>query len=500
MTRGIGFAGALLVFTILVTANSSGYRYGVSDQAFYAPAVELAAHPTLFPHDRVVLATQTRVWLGDDVLGWIVRATGTDVPTLFFVLYLVTAATFAAGALLLARALGADDWTAAAFLALLTLRHRIARTGANTFEGYLHPRVLAFGLGLAALAFALRRRWAAATAVVVVAGIVHPTTAIWFALAVATMAVVQSAHRTRIIAGLAAAAVVAVLVGSRLIAGRLVVMDPAWLAVFADRDYLFAAEWPLYAWLTNLLYPVVIVAIARCRRHAGAAVPGEGALVAAMIALTAVFLISVPFTEARLALAVQLQVNRVFWLLDAVATCFLAWWIVGYLARRRSGRARAAIVGVLVAAAAARGAYVMHGRGSLVQLRPHATDWTATLEWLRGQPDSWQVLAAPDHVWRYGTNIRVTARKDVLVEATKDPAMAMYDRNIAMRVAERLAATADFDALTIDDVRRLASRFGLDVLIEPADHPFALPVLYRNASFIVYDLRPPRPAALVHPS
>jgi hypothetical protein len=100
------------------------------------------------------------------------------------------------------------------------------------------------------------------------------------------------------------------------------------------------------------------------------------------------------------------------------------------------------------------------------------------------------VLAAPDHVWRYGANVRIVARKDVLVEATKDPAIAMYDRRIAMRVAERLAATADFDALTIDDVRHLASRFSLDVLIEPADHPFALPVLHRNASFIVYDLRP----------
>jgi hypothetical protein len=490
VTRGIVLAGALLVFALLVTANSSGYRYGVSDQAFYAPAVELAAHPALFPRDRDVLATQTKLWLGDEVLGGIVRATGITVPTLFFVLYLVTVAAFAAGAFALARALGADGWTSAAFLTLLALRHRIARTGANTFEGYMHPRVLAFAIGLAALAFAVRRRWVAGAALVVLAGVVHPTTAIWFALAMAAMAIASSVHRSRMIIGLAAAAAVAALAGHRLISGRLVVMDPAWLAVFADRDYLFAADWPLYAWVTNLLYPVVIVAIARRRRRAGAAVPAEGALVAAMIALTAIFLVSIPFTEARLALAVQMQVNRVFWLLDAVTTFYLAWWIVGDLPRRWSARARTTIVAVLVVVAAVRGAYVMHGRGPLVQVRPPATDWTRALEWLRGQPDTWQVLAAPDHVWRYGANIRVVARKDVLVEATKDPAIAMYDRRLAMRVAERLAATADFDALTAADVRRLASRFALDVLVEPADHPFALPVLYRNASFIVYDLRP----------
>jgi hypothetical protein len=267
-------------------------------------------------------------------------------------------------------------------------------------------------------------------------------------------------------------------------------MDPAWLAVFADRDYLFAAQWPLYAWITNLLYPVVIIVIARCRRRAGVTVPGEGALVAAMIVLTALFLASVPFTEARLALAVQMQVNRVFWLLDAVATFYLAWWIVGHLAARWPARARTMLVGGLVALAAARGAYVMHGRGALVQVRPPATDWTAALDWLRGQPDTWQVLAAPDHVWRYGANVRIVARKDVLLEVTKDPAIAMYDRRIAMRVGERMAATANFDAFTIDDVRRLAVRFALDVFIEPVDRPFALPVLYRNASFVVYDLRP----------
>jgi hypothetical protein len=490
VTRGLALAGALLVFALLVTANSSGYRYGVSDQAFYAPAVELAAHPTLFPRDRDVLATQTKLWLGDEVLGWLVTTTGVDVPTLFFLFYLVTVAAFAAGAFALARALGADWWTSAAFLTLLTLRHRIARTGANTFEGYMHPRVLAFAVGLAALAFVLRRRWLAGTVLIVVAGVVHPTTAVWFAAAAATMAVVSSVHRTRIVIGLAAVAAIAVLVGHRLIAGRLVVMDPAWLAVFADRDYLFAAQWPLYAWITNLLYPVVIIVIARCRRRAAVTVPGEGALVAAMIVLTALFLASVPFTEARLALAVQMQVNRVFWLLDAVATFYLAWWIVGHLAARWPARARTMLVGGLVALAAARGAYVMHGRGALVQVRPPATDWTAALDWLRGQPDTWQVLAAPDHVWRYGANVRIVARKDVLLEVTKDPAIAMYDRRIAMRVGERMAATANFDAFTIDDVRRLAVRFALDVFIEPVDRPFALPVLYRNASFVVYDLRP----------
>jgi len=44
-----------------------------------------------------------------------------------------------------------------AILAALTLRHRIPRTSANSLEPYFHPRMLAFGLGLLAVASLLRR-------------------------------------------------------------------------------------------------------------------------------------------------------------------------------------------------------------------------------------------------------------------------------------------------------------------------------------------------------
>lgn len=46
-----------------------------------------------------------------------------------------------------------------ALLGLLTLRHRIAKTGANTLEGYMHPRQLAFGVGVLALTVSLKNRW-----------------------------------------------------------------------------------------------------------------------------------------------------------------------------------------------------------------------------------------------------------------------------------------------------------------------------------------------------
>lgn len=67
--------------------------------------------------------------------------------------------------------------------------------------------------------------------------------------------------------------------------------------------------------------------------------------------------------------------------------------------------------------------------------------------------------------------------------------MAMYDRDVALRVADRTRALADFDTMTLTDLHRLDAAYGLDVFVDRADRSWSLPVLYRNAEFVVYDLR-----------
>ena len=39
VSRWLALAAGTLLFAVLATANSGGYRYGISDQAFYVPAV-----------------------------------------------------------------------------------------------------------------------------------------------------------------------------------------------------------------------------------------------------------------------------------------------------------------------------------------------------------------------------------------------------------------------------------------------------------------------------
>ena len=105
--------------------------------------------------------------------------------------------------------------------------------------------------------------------------------------------------------------------------GRLVVMDDVWLQAVASKDSLFAIEWPLSAWAVNLGTLGVLWVAHRCRAARGRAGAEERALVWGATALVALFLITLPAVAARVAFPVQLQISRVFWLVDFVATACL---------------------------------------------------------------------------------------------------------------------------------------------------------------------------------
>jgi hypothetical protein len=427
----------------------------------------------------------------DEIVAGLVRMAGGDMPAVYFALYLAGLAGLAAAAIAFGRAARLSPWAIALFLLLLTFRHRIAKTGANSLEGYMHPRMIAFAFGVAALAAALRARFAWALAAGIASAIWHPTTAFWFAIVVGVAALADARWRPVVAVGAAVAALAVVwAIASGPLSGRLEIMDPAWLDVLAEKDYLFPTDWPGYAWLANLAYPLLIVLLYRRRAQVGASVPGERALVGGLLGLFAVFLATVPLTAWRIALAVQSQATRAFWVLDVVFAAYLAWWLATDVAR--ATRLRAAVVGIVLTFSIGRGVYLVSGPQSdraIVTIGWPSTTWMEAMHWLRGQPADWHVLADPGHGWKYGPSVRLAAAKDVVLEIGKDSALAMYDRAIAMRVAERGLALAAYPALRTDDLRALDAKYDLDVAIVEATASQSLPELYRNRDFVIYDLR-----------
>lgn len=484
MRAGIAAAAGAALFVILATANSGGYRYGVSDQAFHVPAMAHYVDATLFPRDAVLLEAQSSRTVAYHLFAAFPR-TPADLPAVFGGLYLAGLIGLVIAAWFYNRALGGSAWAAAATLGLLTFRHRIAKTGANSLEGYFNPRMLAFAIGIAALACVLRRRLWTALVLAMAAGLAHPTTGLWL-VAVVGVAMLTALNR-RAIWALAGVAGTAIFVWLAFAGIR---MDQTWRSVLLEKDYLFSLEWPVYAWALNLLYLPLLAVIYRRRRALNVLAPGEPLLLAGLGALVALFLLSLPLTALNVALAVQLQINRIFWLLDAALFLYLGWWLMDDLALGRGRAWRAPVMATIVLLSLVRGFYVLviETKRPLVQTSLPAGDWTDALNWLRQQPANWQVLTDPSHA-KFGVSVRVGALRDTVLEQSKDAGLAIYERDIALRVAERRQALAGFESFGDDQIRTAARRFGADVALVERAQQLSFPVLYQNQRFVVYDLR-----------
>jgi hypothetical protein len=83
--------------------------------------------------------------------------------------------------------------------------------------------------------------------------------------------------------------------------------------------------------------------------------------------------------------------------------------------------------------------------------------------------------------------VRVSAARDVFLEDVKDSAIAIYSRDVALRVVERAAAIGDFTAMTPGQARELAAKYDLDYLV--TEGRLDLPVAYENRQFRIYALQ-----------
>ena len=467
--------------------NAAGYRYAASDQAFYLPAVIRHLDPALFPRDAALIDSQARLTVVDDVIAGVARTTGLSLQHLFLVCYLATLVLLAGAAARIGGRLYRSPWTVAALVAALTLRHAIAKSGANTLEGYFHPRQLAFALGLWAVALFLEHRERWAILLIAAAAALHPTTAVWFVIWLGvTMFVARPGwRRAMLIGGLLGSVALGALAWSGMIAPRLVRMDAEWLAVIGDKD-LFPLRWPPDVWLTNLISIPVILLCWRSRARAGRTVAGETPLVIGAMSLVAFFLVWLPFNAARVALAVQLQAARVFWPLDILATVYLVWWLTESAITRRP----AVVASLIAALSLARGTYtcfVQFPDRQLFAVDIQHVDWREAMAFAASTEPGSGWLADPVHAAKYGSSLRAAGRRDVLIEELKDRAIAMYDRRIAMRINERERALSVLAWDTPDGARALARRFGLDYLV--IDRDLALPLVHRSGSLYIYRLR-----------
>ncbi len=526
-TARVAWLGAgACTFSLLAILNCGGYRYGVADQAFYIPAILGHLDPSLFPYDRPLLNAQDQLLLFPRLAAVATDASGLSLPTLFLLGYLAILVLLFGGVVRIGRICYESWWTVAALALVLTLRHRITQTGVNTLEAYFHPRMLAFAVGIWSLPAFLKGNDLRALALVGLVGLLHPTTGVWFGVSILAGLIVSKGPAPRDIEGVrprtvliaavlatAAAVLWAILFGPlRSLPLVLIRMDPEWASVLAGKDYVFPSDWGPSFWLVNFGYLACILSIYRYRVLHRRTLPREDGLVAGACALVILFLLSWPLASARIALIIQLQVSRIFWMLDFLAAVYLVWLAVeGPWGKRppeggrhdpiRSVRlqpdgtraaVRRSVVAAMAVLAVARGGYVMwieHAGAPIVRMNLEPGNWTDVMGWIARTSKGARVLADPGHVYKYGSSVRVAGQRDVCLEEVTDTAIAMYSRESAIRVLERIRDLENFEGLTADTARTLADKYDLDYLV--VDRPLRLPVAYKNARFWVYTVGGP---------
>ncbi len=494
LSRVATFVVAGVIFAVLATANAGGYRYGGSDQAFYIPAVTHVLQPATFPRDAALIESQAALTVVDEVLAEGVRLTGLRLEWLFFSAYVVSLALLWAGLALVGEHVYQSAWVTGALGAAFTMRHQIARTSANTFEPYFHPRMLAFALGVLAIAAVLRRRGWIAVALVAASAVIHTTTAIWFALLLGVALAILDPlfRRLSIVAVVGAVAMLAWAATLGPLRGMWTTMDAVWLQAVASKDSLFADQWPVWAWAANLGMLGLLWAAHLIRKRRDEASNEDAALVWGASALVALFVATLPLVMMRLPLAVEFQISRVFWLIDLLATVYLLAALTGTRLRTRLALPVAALLLTVSAGRAAYVTLVEHPERPLLAVSTPSSPWEDAMQWISRQPVSTHVLADPGHSWKYGTSVRVSGQRDVLLEEVKDSAMAIYSHDTAARVVDRTAAIGDFTQMTAEKALRLAAQYDVQLLVSEAD--LALPVAYRNTQFTIYRLGNQGPA------
>jgi hypothetical protein len=186
------------------------------------------------------------------------------------------------------------------------------------------------------------------------------------------------------------------------------------------------------------------------------------------------------------ALAVQAQTSRVFWLLDVFGTIYLVWWLAESAPSRRPQWVAIAILILSLG----RGLYtclVQFPDRPLFAVDIHHGDWRDAMAFAAASEPGSGWLADPIHAAKYGSSLRAAGRRDVLIEELKDRAIAMYDRRIALRIVDRERALAALAWNTPDGARALARRYGLDYLV--VDRQLALPLVHRSGALFIYRLR-----------
>lgn len=474
---------SLLVALTLLSIVVHGYHMGTDDAAIYAPGIEKAADPSLFPSGSDFFMHHAGLSLFPRLVAAVTWLTHLPIEwsmLLWFTLsqFLLLWAAYELARLCFRRE--RSRWAGVGLLAAL-LNVPVAGTALIIADSYLTARSLSTPLVLISAVCFQEKRTRAACLWLLVAFLIHPQMAIYgIGLGLSMALNSWSGVRARVPAEAP--------LFSALLIPFLIQLQPAqgaYREVLATRAYFLVTTWHWWEWL-GAVAPLAILAVC-VNRPSKATLPAFSRLAKALIVLGLISIAAglLLASDNDFAYLLRLQPMRSFHLIYVVFFVLLGGLAGEYLLRARVWR----WILCFGALSAAMFAVDLNDYPDSPHIeRPgvhYQGDWLASFLWIRDHTPKNAVFAIdPEYLSKPGVDLhgfRAIAERSVLADQEKDSGAASVFPDLAEQWKQESSAQSDWSHVSEDRLQVLQAQYGVTwVLLENSAPVGGVICPYRN--------------------
>jgi hypothetical protein len=482
---------SLLLAITLLSILVHGYHMGTDDAAIYAPGIEKAADPSLFPFGSEFFMHHAGLSLFPRLVASFTWLAGLPIEwsmLLWFAfaqfLLLWAAYELAAQCFRSERA----RWAGVGLLAAV-LSVPVAGTALIIADSYLTSRSLSTPLVLMATACFLGKRTRAACLWLIGAFVIHPQMAIYGA-GFGLLLAFESRSRERVGFVETAPVLPALLTLPIFVHHHLQPARGAYREVLASRAYFLVTTWHWFEWV-GAFAPLIILAVC-ANVSLRPTLPAFSRLAKVLIGLGLISTLAALLlaTDNDFAYLLQLQPMRSFHLIYVVFFLLLGGLLGEYLLRARARR------WILCFTTLSAGMFALDM--ATYPASPHIErpgaryqgEWLSTFVWIREHTPKDAVFALdPEYLLKSGVDFhgfRAVAERSMLADQEKDSGAASVFPELAERWKQESAAQSDWAHVSEERLQNLRSQYGVTwVLLENSAPVGGVICPYRNGQLRV---------------
>jgi hypothetical protein len=489
LVNRVGRISLLLAIT-LVSILVHGYHMGTDDAAIYAPGIEKAADPSLFPFGSEFFMHHAGLSLFPRLVASITWLTGLPIQWSMLLWFAFAQFLLLWSAYELAGQCFSSErarWAGVGLLAAL-LSVPVAGTALIIADSYLTARSLSTPLVLMAVACFLAKRTRSACLWLLCAFLIHPQMAIYGA-GFGLMLAFQPPLRESVGVVGAAPALPAWLI-LPIIQEHFQPAQGAYREVLASRAYFLVTTWHWWEWV-GALAPLVILAV-WAKLSLTATLPAFSRLARTLIGLGLISTLAALLLASNIDFSylLRLQPMRSFHLIYVVFFLLLGGVLGEYLLRSHVWR------WILCFSALSGGMFALDV--ATYPASPHIErpgvhyqgEWLSSFLWIRDHTPKDAVFALdPDYLSKSGVDLhgfRAIAERSALADQEKDSGAASVFPELAERWKQQSAAQSDWAHVSEVRLRDLHVQYGVSwVLLENRAALGGVVCPYRNGGLRV---------------